>query len=234
MTYPGILYNTLVCFISFAASLAAFFVLRKKRKKKELGFPASLDQFLFWFGIMWFFIALRNFFAWQGRPDLDLLIFKWFAGPLTYLHIIPLFFYFGWSFFKDKRARLGFGYFFAVIILVATGALIAGGVVPGEMTYWGTDPAPNSLAGKIFQLGVILPFLACAAGETIKRLKKLKETGEVTDKKRFGFAVAFLIYFLIGVFDALGGATGWKLLLSRGGMTLVPLVIYIFATLGEE
>lgn len=224
----GMVYNSIVCFFTSIASLIVFYSLKKKREEKQLSFPASLDYFLFIFGIMWFSVGLRTFMAWLGYLDVDMFIFLWFSGTLTYLHMIPLFNYLGWSFFKDNQTinKLFTG-ITSVLIILATVALITGGASQGKVTYWGTDPTANETARKIFTFGTLIPLALSVITEFIRRTKKWIKTRNELNKQFFGFSLAFLIYFLIGIFDALGGAQGWKLLISRGGETIVPLIIYL-------
>ncbi|MBD3207848.1 MAG: hypothetical protein GF370_00110 [Candidatus Nealsonbacteria bacterium] len=224
----GMVYNSIVCFFTSIVSLISFYSIRKKRKEQKLSFPKSIDYFLFLFGIMWFSVGLRTFMAWLGYLSIDMIIFRWFSGTLTYLHMIPLFHYLGWSFFKDKKlVNKLFTGLTSVAIILATIALIVGGASQGEVTYWGTDPTANETAKKIFTFGTLLPLALSVVIEFIRRTKNWVKTRNENDKQFFGFGLAFLFYFLIGVFDALGGAQGWKLLMSRGGETLVPLIIYL-------
>jgi len=233
--YAGAIYNILACLLTAVVSLVVWWSLRKRRRKEgSLKFPESIDCFLLLFGIMWFFVALRTFFFWAGRPALDLFIFTYFAGTLTYLHMMPLFYYFGWSFFHNSKTRNWFNVFFAIIILAATFVLVSKGAVPGEATYWGTDPSANAFAKKIFTIGVLFPLSLIIAIELARRIMNWKKTKSPTAKWMLGFASTFLIYFVIGVFDALGSAEGWRLLISRAGESVVPLLIFFFATADED
>lgn len=232
--YTGMLYNTFVCLVTGFTSLMVFWLLRKIRKQRRKEYSQGLDYFLLFLGLLWILVGTRIFFAWSGRRDLDVFIFRWFTGPLTYIHLIPLFYYFGWSLFKDKKIRLLFSGFFTVIALATVFTLFRYGLDPGELTYWGTDPIPNSLTNKLFTYGLFFPAFLLITVELVRRFRSWRRAGDPTERELFGFASGLLTYALIGVFDALAAAQGWIMLLLRIGIMLAPLIFYLSATWGRE
>ena len=229
--FVGVLYNTVVCFIITIVSLLVFKHLRAMRKEKPRIYSEGLDYFCLTLGLLWFFVGLRTFFVWLGYLGLDEFIFKWFSGPLTYFHIIPLFFYFGWSFFKDKRTiSTSFGLLFTVLTIAVIFTFYQYGFTRGEVTYGGTDFTPNERTNKLFTYGIFLPLLVCMIVEFLKRVGEWRRTKDITQRQLFGFSVGFLIYALMGIFDALGIAQDWLILLVRIGVMLSPLTFYIFTT----
>ena len=89
-----------------------------ERKEMVKKYSQGLDYFSLLLGLLWIFVGLRNLFAWLNLPDLDVFVFRWFSGPLTYLHLIPLFYYFGWSFFRNTKVRLLFNWISTLLVLL--------------------------------------------------------------------------------------------------------------------
>lgn len=232
--YVGMLYNTFVCLVTGFTALVVFWLLQKIRREKKREYSEGLDYFSLLLGLIWILVGARIFFAWLNRPDLDAFVFQWFTGPLTYIHIIPLFYYFGWSFFRTKKSQLLFGGFFTLMSLLTVFTLFRYGFTPGEVTYWGTDPIPNVLTNKLFTYGVFLPAFLFIITDFIRRLRNWRRTGDPVERQLFGFTFGLLIYALIGIFDALAIAQGWLMLLSRIGIMLAPLIFYLSATGGLE
>lgn len=230
----GILYNTFVCLVIGIAGLVVFFLLQKNRKKMEKKYSQGLDYFSLLLGLLWIFVGLRNFFAWLNLPDLDIFVFRWFSGPLTYLHLIPLFYYFGWSFFRNTKIRFLFNCISTLLVLFVVFTFFNYGFSPGELTSWGTDPEPNSLTNQLFIFSLFLPVFVFMVIEFIRRLRNWRRTRDVIERQLFGFSSGFLIYAVMGIFDALGIVQGWLVLLIRIGVMFAPLTFYFFATLGSE
>lgn len=226
----GILYNTFVCQIAGLVSLVVFFQLRKLRKAKKAFYGKGLDYFLLSFGILWILVGLRVFFVWLSRRDLEMFLWNYFTGPLTYLHILPLAFYFGWSFFDKKIIRVFFEVFFSLTILLSVFTLIKYGSLAGELTFWGTKPIANQVTHKIFVYGVFLPIFFSILIEFIRRLLKWRASLNIIEKRLFGISFGLLIYALIGILDGLAIVKGVSLLLVRIGIMVSVLVIYFFAT----
>lgn len=230
----GILYNTFVCLVIGITSLAVFFLLQENRKKRAKQYSQGLDYFSLLLGLLWFFVGLRNFFAWLNLLDLDVFVFRWFSGPLTYLHLIPLFYYFGWSFIKNKKARFLFNTLSTFVVLIVVSTFFIYGFSSGKMTFWGTDPEPNSLTNKLFIFCLFLPVFLLMIIEFIRRLRNWRRTKDPVERQLFGFNLGLLIYAIIGIFDALGVVEGWLVLLVRIGIMFAPLTFYFFASLGFE
>jgi len=230
----GILYNTFVCLVIGIASLVVFFLLQEARKKRVKQYSQGLDYFSLLLGFLWIFVGLRNFFAWLNLMTLDMFVFRWFSGPLTYLHLIPLFYYFGWSFFKNKKVRFLFNTLSTAMVLIVVLTFFIYGFSFGKMTSWGTDPEPNSLTNKLFIFCLFLPVFLLMIIEFIRRLRNWKRTRDPMEKQLFGFNLGLLIYAIMGIFDALGIIEGWLVLLVRIGVMFAPLTFYFFASLGSE
>jgi len=83
-----------------------------------------------------------------------MLIWNWFTGPMTYIHIAPAAFYFGWSLFAKRRSRILFIVSLNLGILLSLFTFYKYGSIPGVMTYWGTKPVANRLTQKVFLCAV--------------------------------------------------------------------------------
>ena len=230
----GILYNTFVCLVIGITSLVVFSLLQKNRRERVKQYSQGLDYFTLLLGLLWIFVGLRNFFAWLDLLGLDMFVFRWFSGPLTYLHLIPLFSYFGWSFFKNDKLRFFFNAVSTSVVLIVVYTFFAYGFSFGEMTSWGTDPEPNSLTNKLFLFCLFLPVFLLMIIEFIRRLKNWRRTKDPIERQLFGFSLGLLIYAIMGIFDALGVVQGWLVLLIRIGVMFAPLTFYFFATLSPE
>jgi len=227
----GVLYNTFVCFITGFFSLMVFSRLKEIRREKEKQYSEGLDYFALLLGLLWLFVGVRTFFVFLGRLDIDNLIFAWISGPLTYLHLLPLFFYFGWSFFPEKGTiRKLFVSLFSCIALAAVVTLFLYGFSEGTITYAGTDQTPNDLSNDIFTFGIFFPLFIFIISEFIRRFKKWRETKDATQRQLWGFSLGLLVYSAIGIFDALGIIQGWLVLLVRIGIMVAPLTFYLSAT----
>lgn len=226
----GILYNVLVCFTTSITSLTVFFLLRKRRKEKEVKYSQGIDYFCLFLGLLWLFVSLGAFFVWLGYLELDVQAFQWFSGPLIYLHLLPVFHYFGQIFFKGKKICPFFVGAFYIVTALILFAFFKGGVVAGEITYWGRDVKSNALANEIFSYAIFVPGFLCVLIDFFRRIGQWKKTNILIEKQLFGFSFGLLLYCLFGIFDATGLAQGWILLFSRIGIMLVPLIFYLSAT----
>lgn len=233
--HTGMLYNTFVCFVVGVGALIVFWQLRKvKKRKKKRGYSEGIDYFLLLYGLLWIFVGVRILFAWLGRPDLDMFVWRWFSGPMTYIHLVPLSYYFTHLFFKKRRLVIGFDIVIALIAIVVLFTFFRYGSTAGEMTYWGTDPTPNDLTNKLFTYLQFLPVLLCVVADLIRRLRNWRRTGSPTERQLFGINLGLLIYAFAGIFDGLGLAQNWTLLLVRIGIMVSALVIYLSATSVQE
>jgi len=230
----GILYNTFVCFVIGGTGLAVFYFLRKARREQEVGYNQSLDCFALFLGLIWVAIGARALFTWLELPVYDIWVYKWIIGPLTFLHLLPAFYYFGWSFFPDKKKRWFFEGCFTLISLVAVAAFYRHGFSSPQLTYWGNNIVPNLVANNIFTFGMFVPGLLCIIVEVVRRYKKWKATGSFLEKKLLGFGIGFLAYAVAGIFETLIFTTGWRILLARIGIMVALLAFYLFATLEKD
>ena len=230
----GILYNTFICFFIGIISLIVFFLLQENRKERKVEYSEGLDYFSLFLGLLWLFVGLRTLFVWLNLLSLDVLTFQWISGPLTYLHLTPLFFYFGWSFFQGTKWRSLFNGFFSVIILLVVFTFFMSGFEVGEVTYWGTDHTPNPLTNKLFSYFLFAPIFILMIVEFIRRLRNWMRSKDFKERQLLWFTVGFLIYAITGILDALGAVRGWLILLVRIGIMLAPLIFYLSATFGAE
>lgn len=163
-----------------------------------------------------------------------MFIWNWFTGPMTYIHIIPGVFYFGWSLFKRKTYRHLFITSILCGIFLSVYTFFKYGSIPGILTYWGTKPVANELTQKVFICSVFFPVLLAIFTDFFRRLKNWIKTKSAVEKQLFGFGLAFLIYASTAIFDALAIARGWTLLLIRIGIMLSALIFYLSATIETE
>ncbi len=231
MYTTGALYNIFVCFVIGFTSIVVFFNLRNARKEKNVKYSANLDYFSLSLGVLWLLIGLRKLFTLVGLNYLNVFLFQWVSGPFNYIHLLPAFYYLGWSFFENrKKIHFLFNVFFTLMILLAVFAFLKYGFVEGEVGYWGSHHDPNEIANKLFIFTVFIPAFICIILNIIQTLKKWKETGDATKRQLFGFSIGFLIYAITGIIDSLGVFKGWLILLVRIGMMLAPITFYLFAT----
>jgi len=230
----GILYNTFVCLITGLVGFMVFLSLSKKRKKKEEEISKGLDYFSLFSALLWFASGVGTFSNWINRPEIGRTIYKYFTGPLVYIHLVPAFNYFGWSFFKEsKKTRQFFNSLFIVISAIAVVTLALYGFQQPEMSYWGANVVPNDLANNIFIFGLFLPGLVCIMVELGKRVRRWNQKNNLENKRRAGLALGYFLYALAGVFDALGSAQAWMTLVARSGVMVSFLIFYFFVTLEE-
>ncbi|MBD3208077.1 MAG: hypothetical protein GF370_01305 [Candidatus Nealsonbacteria bacterium] len=209
--------------------------LQKRRKKKEVGYSQGIDYFALLLGMVWVLTGMRNFFVWINYPEWNFLLSRWVGGPLVYLHLLPAYYYYGWSFFKEKKnLRLLFNGFFTIVVAVAVITFFQYGIKRGEVTYWGMKHEPNEISNTIFLYGL---FLASAPGtiiEFVRRFKKWKKTRSAQDRQLFGFSVGFLIYLLTGALEVLVFNETWVVLLGRIMIMLAPLSFYLSVVWSEQ
>jgi len=231
----GILYHAFVCFVSGITGLIVFRLLRKIREERRIKYSEGVDYFSLMLGLLWVSVGIRILFLWLGNIEFEILTYKLLAGPLGYLHLIPGFFYLGWSFFKDnKRIRFLFNSFFTIVALTAVFTLLRYGFSRPEPTYWGNNMVPNSLSNKIFVFGVFIPLFPCLIIDFIRRLSRWKKTNDIAERQLFLFTLGLLLYSIIGVFDVMGAAQNWTVLLTRSGMMIIPLIFYLAAVFETE
>lgn len=230
----GIIYNSFVCFVIGLLGFAVFYLSRKKRKAKKINYGEGLDYFFLFLGIVWILSGIGTFFNWLGRPEIGRLMFKWFLGGFIYVHLVPAFYYFGWSFFEERKTiQKIFNLVFTAVSFAAVFTLAKYGFTQPEMTYWGADVVPNKSANNIFTFGLFLPGFIAIIIELVKRYKKLREKDGLRQKQLFGFALGFFIYAIGGVFDGLGSIRAWMILLARSIIMISLIVFYFSCTLDE-
>lgn len=229
----GILYNIFVCLVSGIVALNVFWLLQRKGTQKKK-YSSYLNHFSLFVGLIWLFVAVRLFFVWAERPALSVFVFRWIVGPLTYIHLLPGFYYFGWSFFDNKKIRFCFNSLFTFIAMLAVVSFFMYGFVVPETTYWGNNIIPNKISNRLFTYGLFLPAVPCILIEVIKRFKAWRITNGNEEKQLLGFSFGFLFYSLAGIFEALIFTQGWPMLLARTGIMFTPLTFYFFSTIFEE
>ncbi|MBD3208039.1 MAG: hypothetical protein GF370_01110 [Candidatus Nealsonbacteria bacterium] len=228
----GALYSTFVCLLVGMVSLAVFYSLRKKRKKKQLEYSVALDYFSLLLGLLWATIGIGTFLAWLGNPQYHTFLYKWIIGPLTYLHLLPALYYLTWSLFDKRRAvKKALNGLFTILALVALVSHFAFGFDRVGVTYWGTKHKINSTTQAIFTFGLFIPGFSFIAWEAIRRFRKMKESGSFKQKQLFGLSLGLLAYTIAGLFETMVFNHGWLILLGRVGIMIGPLIFYFFATL---
>lgn len=231
----GVLYNAFVCLVIGITSLVVFFALRRKRKKKEVIYHEGIDYFSLFLGLVWLSVSARFFLLWFGYHQLSLFVFKWLIGPLSFFHLVPGFYYLGWSFFKNNRKiRLLFDGTFTLVALVALSFFFLYGFQESEPSYWGSKVKYDKLATNIFNFGFFVPGFLSIIIDMSRRFRGWKKTGSFKEKQLFGFSLAFFMYSVTGAFERMIFTEGWKMLLARIGIMTAPLILYFCATLERE
>ena len=231
MFFFGIYLNILVVFLGGSIALSVFSKIRRLREIRERSYSKGLDYFLLTFGILWISVAIRNLFFVLRYPEWDRWFWAWVTGPLTYFHILPLFFFFGWAFFKDRRGlNLAFKGFFSLAIILAVAFLFLFGFET-VATEWGTKHDANPYTDAVFTFAVYLPILILVICFLVQRFMIWGKTHALFDRQMFGFAIGFLVYALIAVLDGLALVVGYGLILVRIAGTLLPsLIFYYYVT----
>jgi len=224
------LYNVFVCFVAGFSGLLVYKKILEVRGEKIRGYNRGIDYFLLSFGILWSLVGIRILLVWLGYPHLDRMMWHFIVGPLTYFHILPLFYFYGSLFFKKNIYRIIFVSIFGITTFLAVLALFVYGFELAETTYWGTKYDANEITHAIFTYGIFIPALLCIFFEFFNRIKIWKKEKRFIDKQLLGINTALLIYALVAVFDGLAIAGGWMLLLVRIGIMISALVIYFFIT----
>lgn len=230
----GTIYNIFVCFVIGITGTAVFYLLQKRRKKGGLDYNQGLDYFSLLLGTVWGLVGIRFVLIYIGKHELALSLFKWIIGPLAYLHLLPLFYYFSWSFFKDKKnAQLIFNTFFTVIAALVVISLFVYGFEEPEIDYWGSKIKANDFTTGLFGVVVFMPGLFIILIELVRRYRRWKKSKSLAEKKLFIFSLGFLVYALTGLFEVIFYQRGWQVLLVRIGIMIAPFVFYFSATLEE-
>jgi len=223
----GILYAV---FLGSFLAIGGFFLsylFRKRKREENTYYHRSLRWFFFMFAMIWISTPVTGFYKWMEKPEVGGMLYTFIGGPFTYLHLVPAFYYFGWSFFPDKKLiRYLFIGIFTLISISALLAFWVYGFERPEIGFWGANQIPNKLASNILTFGLSLPGFLCILAELIKRYRKWKKTKDLQEKRLFGYAVGFLIYAVGGIFDALG-SQDWIPLFSRGVLLISLLIFYI-------
>lgn len=231
----GALYSTFICLIVGVASIGIFFFLQNKRKKEEVRYSSALDYFSLLLGALWLFIGIGTLFSWLGSPQTHTLFYRWIIGPLTYIHILPAFYYLSWSFLKEKKTyRVLFNTAFTIIALVAIWTHFKIGFAPVGVTYWGTKHKINPTTQKIFTFGLFVPGFLFILADFFRRFKNWRKDSNERTKQLLGFSLGFLAYSIAGFFESIVFVHGWLILLGRIGIMVGPLIFYFFATLEEK
>jgi len=221
----GILYNIFVCSITGMVGLVVFAQLQGIRKRKGAEYSQGIDYFLLLLGILWVFVGIRLILAGTGMIELELFVYKWIVGPLTYFHLLPAFYYFGSVFFKEKKFRDLFISFFVLTTLLAVFFLFRDGFFRPQPTYWGNNIKPNKLSNIIFNVTIFLPAIPFIVFEIFRRIKEVKKRKEA--RQLLGFAFSFLVYAAAGFFEAIVFTQGPLMLLARTG---IMVSLFCFST----
>lgn len=234
MESTGIIYNSFVCFVMGFTGIMVFYLLQKKRKEESFDYHPGLDYFSLSLGMVWVMVGTRFFLMWLGEYEIALNLFKWVISPLSYLHLLPIFYYFGWSFFKDqKKIHFLFNTIFTIIAVSVVVSLFVFGFVEPEKDYWGSKIRSKEITTQLFAFGIFVPGLLCILIELVRRYRKWRETNSLLEKRLFGFSMGFLVYALTGLFEIIVFQEGWQVLLVRIGIMVAPFIFYFSATLEE-
>jgi len=229
MKQVGILYSTFVCVVAGITGVIVFFLIRRERKKRKVEYSRNLDYFCLLSGLTWFFVGARSLFTWLNMPEVEIFIYRWFIGPLTFIHLIPAFYYVAWSFFEDKKIIIFFRTVFVLFALLGIIFLFKDGFVMPEPDYWGNSISMKETSENVLIYALFIPGFLFIIIEFIRRLRRWLKTKNPKERQLFGFALGLFIYAITATIDALAMALGWLMVLARTGVMLSSLTIYFFA-----
>ncbi|MBD3207842.1 MAG: hypothetical protein GF370_00080 [Candidatus Nealsonbacteria bacterium] len=229
MKQVGILYSTFVCVVAGITGVIVFFLIQRERKKREIEYSQNLDYFCFLSGLTWFFVGARSLFTWLNMPEVEIFIYQWLIGPLTFIHLIPAFYYVAWSFFEDRKVIIFFRTIFVLIALMGIVFLFKDGFVMPEPDYWGNSISMKETSENILIYALFIPGFLFIIIELIRRLRRWVKTKNPKERQLFGFALGLFIYAITATIDALAMALGWLMVLARTGVMFSSLTIYFFA-----
>lgn len=233
MNSPGILYSVFVCLTTGLTSVGVFYLLSQKKEEEKV--HPAISYFCLLLGLLWISVGLGALFTFLDRIDLRLAVHNFLIGPLTYLHVLPTFYYFGWSFFsKRKKVRLGFYFISTILVLASLFSHFIYEPERIELGYWGDNIVPHPITSNLFTFAVCLPAFVAIFIELIKRYREWQEEKTMINKRNFGFSLGFLAYAVTGVLESQVFTQGWPLLLARIGVMIAPLVFFFFSSLEEE
>ncbi len=229
--HTGVLFNVLVCFISGLIGFLIYRKIQQLRNRNKISFNKGLDYFLLFFGILWFFAGLRSLLFWLGYDFMAEFVWQWIVGPLTYIHAVPIFYFYGSIFFKNSnKLYLAFVGFFTLMTIITVLSFFVYGFNPVETSYWGSKYNANSITDSLFSYGIFLPAFLCLLYESIKRINIHKKSNDFYDKQLIGINLGIFIYMTIAIFDGLALAKDWLLLFVRIIIMVSALTIYFFVT----
>ncbi len=239
----GVLFNIFACLVAGISGLMVFSRISKLRRSPvPTDYGRGLDYFLLAFGVLWLLVALRlTFFwfseglGWEFFASWDQFIWGWIVGPLTYIHVLPLFFFFAWSFFgyQSHWYRI-FVSIFAFTTLVTVVSLFIWEFELQEASNWGSKYDAHIYTHLLFTVTMYLPVVVCIVIDLIRRYKRWARNGSLTELQLAGFNGGILFFAAIAVSDGLALAEGPFMIPVRMGIMVSALIIYYFATLQEE
>jgi hypothetical protein len=228
--YIGMLYNVFISLVSGSSGIIVFILLQRLRRKEKREYSQMLDYAILAFGLIWFFTALRHFFIWFNMLESDMFVSTWFVYPLSYIHLLLFFFYLTWSLFKNKGTRLVFNVIYVLITITTVLTFYIYENIPGEITYWGTEPTINIVSNNLLMYGMFPPVFIFILIDFFRRLKNWMRTKNLVDRQMLGIQGSIMVYAIISLFDGLSILSGWTLILVRIGIMMCIFSLYLFAT----
>lgn len=227
MRYIGILYSVFVCLTAGIVSLLVFHALVKKKREIKESYHLGLIYFCLMLGLLWISVGLGALFTYLGKVELRMIVHNILIGPLTYLHVLPIFYYFGWSFFpRNSKMKFLFDVVGTILVLTALFSHFKYGSERLELGYWGDNMVPHKITSQIFTFGVCLPAFLSIIVELIKRYRRWQKDKSLINKKLFGLSLGLLSYAVTGVLESQVFTEGWPLVMARVGVMIAPLILY--------
>ncbi|MGQ9618162.1 MAG: hypothetical protein ACUVUG_04275 [Candidatus Aminicenantia bacterium] len=161
--YKGLLINSIIGFGVFLVSFfTAYFLLSRRRKGTE---QITFGYSFFWLcvGLVYFFVGLRNLFAYLSNPSMDKIFFfvdNAFGG------LMAPFIIFIFLFFLTEKAEISFtgGIIFMLIWIIWVFVNLKGGVSGPHISYWQSEWEPSKPARIINAFGLFIPGFLSAIG----------------------------------------------------------------------
>ena len=217
----GLLFSSLTTFIVFISSLFLAVLLVRRGKNKII---KSCGYFWLSVSFLWFFVALRLFFAWSGNQTADKYLF--FVGQFFVLvSALPIVYYILAEMTKSEKILK-----FILGVYIGLGAaalyvMVQNGLGERVTTYFTTKYTIPMLSQGIFYL-LAVPLMVGLVYLAVRNYLKIKTKEKtLTD---FIIPLNTMLFIYLGIIDESGSVTDWTITFFRLIYVVFILIIYVF------